>query len=173
MITEKKDVFKIQLLVEVASINLDNINVKFNSITMSNEDEEDEIVFKDRQWDLSKERCSDGVNIYLYIVNDGTEVQDRMDYLVGEEYLISKVDAEISLESTGESLEYKVVDPYGEQTTRDMKVEVSETLETVTNYLVDRLTEGNQGLKDVIFEIIKEDEYVQDIFEQIIKIPVF
>lgn len=170
MITELKEVFKIQIIVKVASINMDNIDVKLNSITMKNEDN-DEVVFKDRQWDLSKERCSEGVKISLYIVNDGNTIQDRMDWLVGEEFVISKVDAEVTTCSTGEILEYEIVDPYGEQTTREIKIQVSETLETATSYLVDRLTEGNQSLKSLIFKTLEEDEYMQNVIKQIASIP--
>lgn len=171
MLTEKKEVFKIQLVAKVASVILENINVKLNSVTMSNDDGE-VLEFKDRVYDVSKERCSDGVNISIYIVNDGTEIQDRMDWLIGEEYYISNVDAEITLNSTGESVEYELVNPYGEQTTRDMKIQVSEDLEIATNYLVDRLTEGNQGLKDLFFKALKDDEYMQKTIVAITKLPI-
>ena len=96
MLTENKEVFKIQLVAKVASVILENIKVKLNSVTMTNEDG-DVLEFKDRAYDVYKERCSDGVNIFLYIVNDGTEIQDRMDWLIGEEYYISNVNAEITL----------------------------------------------------------------------------
>lgn len=171
MLTEKKEVFKIQLVAKVASVILENINVKLNSVTMSNDDGE-VLEFKDRVYDVSKERCSDGVNISIYIVNDGTEIQDRMDWLIGEEYYISNVDAEITLNSTGESVEYELVNPYGEQTTRDMKIQVSEDLEIATNYLVDRLTEGNQGLKELFFKALKDDEYMQKTIVAITKLPI-
>lgn len=172
MITENKEVFKIQIVTKVASINLDNIEVKLNSITMKNEDDDDEVVFKDRQWDLSKERCSEGIKISLYIVNDGNDIQERMDWLLGEEYIISAIDAEIINCSTGEFLEYEMIDQYGEQTTREIKVQVSENLEIATCYLVDRLTEGNQNLKDIIFKTLKEDEYMQNIIKEIATIPI-
>ena len=171
MLTEKKEVFKIQLVAKVASVILENINVKLNSVTMSNDDGE-VLEFKDRVYDVSKERCSDGVNISIYIVNDGTEIQDRMDWLIGEEYYISNVDAEVTLNSTGESVEYELVNPYGEQTTREMKIQVSEDLEIATNYLVDRLTEGNQGLKDLFFKALKDDEYMQKTIVAITKLPI-
>lgn len=171
MLTEKKEVFKIQLVAKVASVILENINVKLNSVTMSNDDGE-VLEFKDRVYDVSKERCSDGVNISIYIVNDGTEIQDRMDWLIGEEYYISNVDAEITLNSTGESVEYELVNPYGEQTTRDMKIQVSEDLEIATNYLVDRLTEGNQGLKELFFKALKDDEYMQKTIVAITNLPI-
>lgn len=171
MLTEKKEVFKIQLVAKVASVILENINVKLNSVTMSNDDGE-VLEFKDRVYDVSKERCSDGVNISIYIVNDGTEIQDRMDWLIGEEYYISNVDAEVTLNSTGESVEYELVNPYGEQTTREMKIQVSEDLEIATNYLVDRLTEGNQGLKELFFKALKDDEYMQKTIVAITKLPI-
>ena len=171
MLTEKKEVFKIQLVAKVASVILENINVKLNSVTMSNDDGE-VLEFKDRAYDVYKERCSDGVNISLYIVNDGTEIQDRMDWLIGEEYYISNVDAEVTLNSTGESVEYELVNPYGEQTSRDMKIQVSKDLEIATNYLVDRLTEGNQGLKELFFKALKDDEYMQKTIVAITKLPI-
>ena len=171
MLTENKEVFKIQLVAKVASVILENIKVKLNSVTMTNEDG-DVLEFKDRAYDVYKERCSNGVNIFLYIVNDGTEIQDRMDWLIGEEYYISNVNAEITLESIGESVEYELVDIYGEQTTREIKVQVSEELETSTNNLVSRLTEGNQGLKDLIFQTLKDDEYMQKVIESVAKLPI-
>ena len=53
MLTEKKEVFKIQLVAKVASVILENINVKLNSVTMSNDDGE-VLEFKDRTYDVSK-----------------------------------------------------------------------------------------------------------------------
>lgn len=38
MLTENKEVFKIQLVAKVASVILENIKVKLNSVTMTNED---------------------------------------------------------------------------------------------------------------------------------------
>ena len=54
MLTEKKECYKVEVLIKVASVNLDNIDIKFKSLTMLNEDEEAEIVFSGRQYEVSK-----------------------------------------------------------------------------------------------------------------------
>lgn len=172
MLTEKKECYKVEVLIKVASVNLDNIEIKFKSLTMLNEDEEAEIVFSNRQYEVSKERCSDGVKASIYIVNDGTTLTDRIDWLFDEEYVISAIEIEAIKSSTGDSLEYELICPFGEQTTRDMKVVVSEKLEKTVTYLTDRLTEGNQGLGDLILKTIKSDECIQDMLEKVINIPI-
>ena len=164
--TTNKEVFKVTIIAKIASVNLDNVTVSLNSVTMTNEDG-DEYVFQGRQWDYSKERCSDGIKIFLYIVNDGTRLEDRMDWLIDEEFSITKVDAEVKTISTNQVLEFDIESPYGEQTKREMKLQVSESLEASTNYLVDRLTEGNQSLKDLIFNTLEADEGLQKIIKQI------
>lgn len=172
MLTEKKDVYKVEVVIKTASVNLDNVEIKFNSLTMRNEDEEDEIVFAGRQYEVGRERCSDGVKASIYIVNDGTTVQERMDWLIDEEYLISSINIEATKISTGETLEYELISPFGEQTVREMKIAVSDKLEKTVTFFTDRLTDGNQVLGDLLLKTLKSDECIQDMIEKVMNITV-
>lgn len=167
---EVKDVYALELLVKTSSINLDNLDVVLKSVEMENEDE-DVKTFTDRAYSVSKERNSDGVKITLYIVNDGTSLDERMDYLVDEEYVVSKVDAEIKTKSTGTILEYELLSNYGTQTRKEVDIVVDPLLEEVTNYLVNTLTDGNQGLHTLIFQTLEKEEYLQNILAEIIRTP--
>lgn len=171
---EVKAVFSIDIVAKVASINLDDIKVNLKSVTMQNEDEE-VIEFKDRPWDYVKERCSDGVKITLYIVNDGNTLQERMDWLLDEEYVVSSVDAEIIKESTGSVLDYELLSEYGTQTTKEINIVEDPALESALNYMFDRLTEGNETLKPVILNLLRNDDngtYMRDLVNKIASLPV-
>lgn len=167
---EIKDVYALELLVKTSSINLDNIDFVLKSIEMENEDE-DVKTFTDRAYSISKERCSDGVKITLYIVNDGTSIDERLDYLVDEEYVVSKVNAEIKTKSTEVALEYELLNNYGTQTRKEVDIVVDPLLEEVNNYLVNNLTEGNECLHTLIFQTLEKDEYFQNILAEIIRTP--
>lgn len=167
---EVKDVYEIELLAKTSSINLDNIDFKLNSVEMENEDE-DVKVFTDRAYSTFKERCSDGVKIHLYVVNDGTAIEERMDYLIDEEYIISKVDAEIKSLSTGDVIEYELVSGYGTQTKKEVDIVVDPLLEEVNTYLVNNLTEGNESLRTLLFQTLEKEEYLQNVLAEIIRTP--
>lgn len=165
-----KDVFKVILIAKASSINIDNIDITFKSLTMKNEDDE-EVIIQDRQFDVFKERCSDGIKISLFIVNDGNKLEDRIDWLIDEEYIISSIDAELKIISTGKILEFEYEDS-GVQTTREMKVIVAESLEVSSEYLINRLTEGNAPLGDIIFKELETSEDMQKIIQNIANIPI-
>lgn len=167
---EVKDVYALELVAKTSSINLDNIDFKLNSIEMENEDE-DVKVFTDRAYSIYKERCSDGVKITLYVVNDGTSIDERMDYLIDEEYVVSKVNAVIKSLSTGTDIEYELLNNYGTQTKREVDIVVDPLLEEVNNFLVENLTEGNECLHTLIFQTLEKDEYLQNILAEVIKTP--
>lgn len=167
---EVKDVYEIELLAKTASINLDNIDFKLISVEMENDDE-DVKVFEDRAYSVFKERCSEGVKIHLYVVNDGTAIEERMDYLVDEEYIISKVNADIKSLSTGDAIEYELCSEYGNQTRKEVDIVVDPLLEEVNTYLVNNLTEGNQVLHTLIFQTLEKDEYLQNVLAEIIRRP--
>lgn len=165
-----KDVYKVVLIAKSSSVNIDNIEVVFKSLTMKNEDDE-EIIIKDRQYDVFKERCSDGIKISLYIVNDASVLEERIDWLMDEEYYIDSIDINIHTISSGNNLEFEF-NNYGEQTTREMKVIVAESLEVSSEYLINRLTEGNNSLGDVVFKQLESSEDMQKIIQNIANIPV-
>lgn len=168
-----KQAYKVELLVNVASVNLDNIDVKFNSLSMYNEDEDNTIQFSGREYNVSKERHNDGILVKIYIVNDSEVLTERMDCLVDEEYYISNVDANITKISTGEILSYTLVSPYGEQTNRDFELVLRPELGEVYDYLADFLTEGNKELKDIIFKTLDENTDLVDYLKTIKDIPIF
>ena len=170
--TTVKPCYQVEVVVKVPSINLDNLEIKFNSSTLYNEDEEDTIEISGRQYSIYKERCSEGVKVNLYIVNDGEDIRSRIDYLIDEEYYISSIDVEAKKISTEEILEVGLVSQYGEQTEHEISLDIDPKLEKSVSYLTDRLTEGNTALKGFIFNQLEEDETFQEIINQIVNIPV-
>ena len=87
-ITEKRGFFQIQVIVSAATVNVDNIDINFNGITLYSEDEDKLIEIKGRRTVIEPERCSDGLRINLYILNEGDNPEERIDYLIDEDYEI-------------------------------------------------------------------------------------
>ena len=171
-ITEKRQFYKLEALINISTVNLDNIDVKFNSITLCNDYDDDEVVIKDRRVVFEKDRSSDGVRLAIYILNEGTEIKDRIDYLIDEEYEIQDLDLEVKRISTDETLTYTLLCDEGEQVEKEVEIEMDPVLKKSSEFIIDRVTEGNATIKNVIFNTLKEDEDLQRIINDIIDIPV-
>ena len=86
--------FKITLEVQNA-FNINNVNVVFNSIEMTSEEFDTPIIISNRHNIFTIEKNTSNI-VYLYIKNDGNKINERIDYLLDEEWVISKLDAIIT-----------------------------------------------------------------------------
>lgn len=167
------EVFKVQILVDVESFGIDDIIVKFNSLTMSNGLED--LTFKDRAYDIEMEKQGNSALVNIYIENDGDNLKDRMDWLLDEDYLIENVDASVKLTLTGTPFEYKLASQYGVQTTRSMKIAAKNDFETSYNYLRDFMCSGTSDeevskVGEIFKNMLERDVLLQKTINDISKI---
>lgn len=101
--------FKITLKVDKQiSVSLaKNIVVNFSKIKMYSEEEDRFIEIKDRKFIFSFDKKNPSI-VYLYIQNDGTEINDRIDYLLDEDWKIDTLFASIILKNSFINLPYTI-----------------------------------------------------------------
>ena len=85
--------FKLTLEVQNA-FNINDVNVVFNSIIMTSEEFDTPIIIINRHNIFTIEKNVSNI-VYLYIQNDGKEINERIDYLLDEEWEITQLDATI------------------------------------------------------------------------------
>ena len=160
-ITEKKEVFYMEVSVETATVNVENIKVDFNKIELSCGG--DEVVITDRKCYSEVIRTLDGFKVKLYIVNDIDDYEKRIDYLIDDDYEIINLDLSIINEKfAGKKYEYTINPTIGEQIEKEFPVELDETTEAgfrlacgyiddkrVSNYVYQLLVENEDLLTQI------------------------
>lgn len=85
--------FKIKL--EVQNVfNINNVDIKFNQIIMKSEEELNPIIIKNRKFVFTIDKSVSNV-VFIYIQNDGNQIEERIDYLLDEEWEIQNLDITI------------------------------------------------------------------------------
>lgn len=100
-----KNYFRIKL--ELSRMILDDtlIEAKFNYISMSSDDGDEEISFQNRKTYFQPEKNTR--NMYLLIQNDGTSIRDRIDYLMDEDFFIEELNLSITFNET-QKISYEI-----------------------------------------------------------------
>lgn len=134
-----RDVFQLALDIPTNSF-AENVRVKFHGVKMTSVDG-DEVVIKNRPFEVVIEQGGNAkVRAFIYIVNDGTEIEERIDAMLEEEYEITPL-VDISTISNGTVLSGTVNYRNSYQTQREMPVEmaagVQETVEFLTSTAVE------------------------------------
>lgn len=173
--TEIREFFYMLIKVSTPSVFPDNIGVKFNSLTMINEDEEEEVVISKRRINTKIERTTDGFRIKLYILNEGEEIKERIDYLFDEDYEIQNIDLDIYKKDNPsfKYTDYTIVDTVGEQLELEVPVEVSEECSNCLEYLTNGgIDIEDASLPNVFYDIVKDDKNLIDKINQIAELPI-
>lgn len=132
-------------LISKTAIPTQNINIKFNSLILFNEEENKKIIIKNRDIVYLFYSIDNEIYFNLYIENKG--VENRIDYLIDEEYEIKELDLTISNVNNVSFYEHNIISEYG-QIEIDFKnqllasiinSEVSEEMVCVTGHRPDRL----------------------------------
>lgn len=83
-----------KIILEIENVfKIKNIDIKFNQLIMKSEEEET-IIFNNIHSVFTIEPTSSNI-AYLYIHNNGTEIKDRIDYLLDEDWIIEKLDISV------------------------------------------------------------------------------
>lgn len=85
--------FKIKLEIENV-FNINDINIQFHQIIMKSEEELYPIVIENRHSVFTIDKTSSNI-AFLYIENNGNEIEDRIDYLLDEEWEIQDLNITI------------------------------------------------------------------------------
>ena len=162
VVKEKKNFYKLQVIVSAATVNIDNIQIDFNGITLYSEDEEDTVEIRNRRTVIEPERCSDGLALNIYILNEGDNPRERIDYLLDEDYEIADVDIVVLHKKNGKVFPTRLNEQIGEQLEKEVPVEVPQEIKDASDYVMENITEGNETITGVVFDTIKNSKELQD-----------
>ena len=169
-ITEKREFFKIQVIVSAATVNVDNININFNGITLYSEDEDKTVEIKGRRTVIEPERCSEGLSINIYILNEGDDPTKRIDYLIDEDYEIETVDISVVHKKNGKAFPVKVNERIGEQVVKEVPIEIPQELQDASDYVMENITEGNESITGVVFDAIQKSKELQTFINKVMDV---
>lgn len=169
-ITEKRGFFKIQVIVPAMSINAENIKIDFKGINLYSEDEDNVKEIRNRRTIIETERCSEGLELNIFILNEGEDTSERIDYLMDEDYEIEDVFISVTHLRNGKEYETRFNDSIGEQIEKEVPIELPKELEDATNYIVDEITEGNTDITNIVFETIKSSKSLQNYINAVMEL---
>lgn len=160
-IKERRDFFKLELIVETPSVILDNINVDFKGIELYSEDEENTIEIKNRRFVIEKSKTLEGFRVLLFILNEGEELEERIDYLFDEEYQITKLD--LTIKDKNKKYSYKINEDSfeqveGKQVDIEISEEVTKSLDVLSRYALEDFGISSEAAAEIFYRNIKEDE---------------
>ena len=153
-IKEEREFYKIQVIVAAATVNIDNIDIDFKGLDLYSEDEDKLVKITNRRTIFETERCSEGVRINIFILNEGENLDERIDYLIDEDYEIETVYISVKNKKTGKELKTTLNDLIGEQIKKDVPVEIPDEAKEAVDYVLESLTEGNFSLDTLLYESI-------------------
>ena len=163
-IKEQRDFYKIQVIVSATTVNVDNIDIDFEGLDLYSEDEDKLVQIRNRRTIFEIERCSEGVKINIFILNEGENVDERIDYLIDEDYEIETAYISVKNKKTGKELKTTLNELIGEQVKKEVPVEIPDEAREAVDYILDSLTEGNTSLDKTMYEIIvKSDDLIKSI----------
>lgn len=165
MVKELRDFFKFEVNIKTASVNLNNVEVEFNSLTLYSEDEEETVVIKDRRVVFEKEKSPEGFKIIGFILNEGEVLEERIDCLLDEEYLITNIDLVIKDKNKNYDYtlnKYSYMQVEGKEVEIEVSKEMQNALELLSKYSLDEFGLNQDRLSNNFFELLKdEEEFVQ------------
>lgn len=172
MITESREFFKLEVLVKTVSVVLENVECKLNSIRLYQEDEDKTVTINGEDRDILFEpvRTTDGFKVHIFISNDGEELEERIDWMLDEDYEIEDIDMTITNISSNEEYEFSIQFHIGEQVEKEVEIEVNSTLKNSIKFITDNL---NTNLSpNYIYDILKENHELTDFISIISDIDV-
>ena len=172
MITEIREFFKLEVLVKAISINLDNVECHLNSITLYQEFEDKTITIKgsDREVLFEKVRTYDGFKVNIFITNDSEEYEERIDWLLDEDFEIEDIDMTITNASSKEEYEFAIQFQVGEQVVKEVEIELNSNLKNAINYISNNLTTNLSA--NHIYDIMSQNHDLTDFVSKISNIDV-
>ena len=172
MITEIREFFKLEVLVKTVSVVLDNVECQLNSIRLYQEDEDKTVTIKgeDREVLFEKVRTTDGFKVNIFISNEGEELEERIDWMLDEDYEIEDIDMTIINASSSEEYEFAIQFHVGEQVEKEVEIEVNSNLKNSIQFISDNLTTNISP--NYIYEIMNQNHELTDFISAISDIDV-
>lgn len=165
MVKECRDFFKFEVRIKTPSVNLNNVEVIFNSLTLYSEDEEDTVVIKNRRVVFEKEKSSEGFKVMVFVLNEGDKLEERIDCLLDEEYEITDVDLIIKDNNKIYDYnlnEYSYIQVEGKEVEIQVDEEMKNALELLSKYSLDEFGLNQDRLSNNFFELLKDEkEFVE------------
>lgn len=156
MLRTPTDVFALVLDIPTISWS-DNIDIRFKGVTMTGV-VGDVITITGRKHEVELEQVGGGiVRATIYIQNDGDQIQERIDYLLAEEYTIVP-DVDIRTLSTGKSLSCTVNFRHSTQTVRAMPIDMAPGVQETVEYLAATAVEMDPGIMSDLVKSLNAGE---------------
>ena len=169
-VTESREFFQVEVIIKATTINQDNINIDFKGLNLYSEDEDKLVEIRNRRTIFEFDRFSEGLKLDIFILNEDSDSTQRIDYLIDEDYEIEDILIEVSHKKSGKKFDVRVNEQIGEQIKKEVPVELSQELQDSADYILDNLTEGNQSLKSLLFETLRDSESLQTYINQMMEI---
>lgn len=160
--------FKFEIFVESRIFPRDLI-VRLRAINLLRDFDGEKVSIEEPTYEYSIEPTRGGLLIRFYILNNSEEEMERLDYLIDEEFEITKLDLLISNGKT--TLEnYEVQEDSFLQTTYKFEETLSPLSESVSeffgDYLVDENDEPDEESIDKILSLINASERTDNKFAE-------
>lgn len=170
--TEKRDFYKLEVRVEAPTVIIQNLEFKFNYLKMSSEYDESEVIIKDRRVVFEPQRTLEGFRVSLFVLNEGDNPEERIDYLIDEDYQVDELSMEIT-SSNNQTYSYELNEEIGEQVDgKEVEVELSLEMRTVLNLLTSAVEEDTKEIGNLCYQYLSEDEEAVAIINDIANIDI-
>ena len=169
MITEVRGFFKCEVNVVATSVNLENVGIEFKQMVLYREDDDSTITIKDRRVIIEPVRTGEGFKVTLFIQNEGDELEDRIDWLIDEDYEIETIDLSIQNLSKKTEYDYTINYNIGEQVEKEVEIEVALPLKKAVNYVTSSL---DKQLTNYIYDIMVGNEELVEMVNAVANIEV-
>lgn len=170
MITELRGFFKCEVNVTTTTVNFENVDINFNKMVLYREDDDSTITIQDRRVVLEPVRTGDGFKVMIFILNEGEELEERIDWLIDEDYEIEEIDMSITNLLKNSPYEYSINYNIGEQIEKEVEIEVALPLKKAITYITSRME--NNSLNNHIYEIMVENNDLIETINAIANIEV-
>lgn len=156
--TEKRSFFKLEVRVDTPSVVLNNLEFKFNKLTLYSEYDDSSIVIENRRVVFEPERTLEGFRTSIYILNESDTPTERIDYLFDEEYEIEELDIEIK-STTGVKYEFYINNDVGEQVEdKEVEIEVSPEMSACLNFISSYIVDEENKIVNTCYDFLKDEE---------------
>lgn len=169
MITEVRDFFKVEVNVSIPTVNLENVEIDFNKMILYREDDDSTIIIEHRKVIFEPVRTSEGFKVIIFILNEGEEFDERIDYMIDEDYEIENIDISIKNVSKGTEYEYYINYNIGEQVHKEVEIEVALPLKNAISYIASSL---DKNLENHVYETINGNYELIELINNISNIDI-
>lgn len=147
-----RDVFQIVLDIPTNSY-AENIRAKFNGVELTSL-EGNIITINNRTYDIVVEQVGGGkCKAFIYVVNDGDEIEDRIDFMMEEEYEMKPL-VEFVTKSSNSTLPWTIDYRQTMQTSRMMDMDMTPDVKDAIGYLTSTAIDFDEAfIGDLVREL--------------------